>query len=222
MPFHQLERNMTIRWQVAWAAAWCTSMALGTANAEPRKPHGTPKETAAAKARKAQKVAMVRQLERSLDTVQTKAGELGRLTEVIRSLGGKQEAQAKVRQARHVLGQLRPPLESIRSKAKKLGPGDMTDEQISAASFRLVEAKNILQRARTEVAQGQPPTLGDCTQKVRATGGCNRQACLACCGTLRGAAKNACDFACEAETLWCFADQAMDDLHESNTSEAAR
>jgi small-conductance mechanosensitive channel len=207
---------MTVRWQVAWAAAWCVSMALGTANAEPPKPQG--KETAAAKARKVQKAAMVRQIERSLDTVQTKAGELGKLTEVIRSMGGKQAAQAKMRQARNVLAQLRPPLAAIRAKVKQLEPGDMTGEQISAVSFRLVEAKNILRQARTEVAQGQPPSVGDCTQKITATGGCNRQACLSCCSALGGAARNACDFACEAETLWCIADQLMDDVNDRNSS----
>ncbi len=194
---------MTIRRQGAWAAIWCTSLAVGTSNAEP----------AAAKARNARKAAMVRQLERSLDTVQARVGELGKALEAVRSVRGRQERSAKLGQARNVLAQLRPPLESIRSQAKKLVPGDMTGEQISAAAFRLVEAKTVLRRARSEGTQGQPPTVGDCTQKVGATGGCNRQACQGCCNSVGGAARTACDFACEAQTLWCFADQATEDLH---------
>jgi hypothetical protein len=161
---------------------------------------------------------MVRQLDRSLDTVKNKAVELGKLTQLIRSLRGTQDAGAKLRQARRVAGQLRSPLGSIRSKATKLGPGDMTGEQVSAASFRLVEAKNILRQASMEAVRGQPPTLAECTQRIRAEGGCARQACLGCCSALSGGAKNACDFACEAEAAWCLAEEAMKAVNEISSS----
>jgi hypothetical protein len=194
------------------------SLGMVTANAQPLAPQRTRKQTAASKARKAQKAAMVRQLDRSLVTVQTKAVELGKLTQLIRTLRGRQEARAKLKQARTVVGQLRSPLGSIHGKVTKLEPGDMTNEQISAASFRLVEAKNSLRQASMEAVRGQPPTAAECTQRVTADGGCARQACLGCCTALSGAAKNACDFACEAEAAWCLAEQVMKDLNESRSS----